>query len=207
MIYPNHKQVFPSTLLPHRLEEYVRPGLPPTTDRHAAKLVTGQQVYDAVTKAQKALGGQGNISPKYYVATCFHESGCVNEWDTEIATASCPEGFQSVGAFQIGPDEAKRFGFALADMLDLDKATQCMIKLAEANRQALRTYAKLAPNAPDPDCINAYLALAHNQGLGAAKATIQRYGMNWETYKQRNPGSRIIPYGNDCLTGGSHYPI
>lgn len=219
LVIPAHEQLYPSKRLLYRLEEYVLDGSPPTQNRAYAKMVTGQQAYDAVVAAQAALS-LSNIDPRYYVGTCFHEAGCANEWDTEIATASSPAGFQSVGAFQIGDEEARRFNYCLADMLDFDKATRCMIQLAESNRTGIRMYAKLTPGMPDPDytdehgtlwhggTMRAYLAVAHNHGMGYARQTIATYGLNWAAYKTRNPTDNIVShsYGEDCVTGGAHYP-
>lgn len=220
MILPAHEQHWPDKLLPHRLEEFVLDAGPPTQDkRYGAKRVTGQQVLDAVTRQQAALG-LANIDPRYYVGTCFHEAGCSNEWDTEVATSSCPEGFVSVGAFQIGDEEARRFGFRLADMLDLEKSTACMVRLAEYNRTQVRIAAKLAGDAPDPDYVDpagrtwkagamrAYLAITHNHGVGFMRKTVFRYGLDWPGFKVRNPTDNIVEhrYGEDCATGGPQWP-
>lgn len=219
-VIPVHEQLYPSKLIPHRLEEYVfSDGRPPTQNRVYATRVSGQQAYDAIVKAQAELA-LANIDPRYYVGTCFHEAGCSNEWDTEVASPSCPAGFQSVGAYQIGDEEARRHGYVLADMLDFDKATACMVKLAESNRSKLRTFAKLAPSTPDPDytdghgtvwvggTMRAYLAIAHNHGTGYARITIAQHGMDWAAYKTRNPTDNIVShkYGEDCVTGGPQYP-
>lgn len=219
VLYPQHEQHWPSKLLPHRLEEYVRAdGSPPTFDRNFAVMVTGQQVYAAVIAAQARLH-LANIDPRYFVGTCFHESGCTNEWDTEIATQSCPPGFVSVGAYQIGDEEARRYGFRIEDMLDLDKATECMIRLAEDNRRGLRLAAGITPDMSDPDytdptgliwtggAMRAYLGIAHNHGMGYARLTIQRYKLNWPAYKTRNPADNIVAhkYGEDCVTGGPQW--
>lgn len=218
--YPQHEQHYPTKVLATRLEEYVRDGgLPPTTDRRAAQAISGQQVLDAVNQAQARLG-LSMIDPRYYVGTCFHEAGCLNEWDTEVATASCPPGYVSVGPFQIGDEEARRYGFRLEDMLVLDKASECMIRLAEDNRRNLRVAAGLSGSAPDPDLVDAggrrwpggtmraYLAVAHNKGMGFARLTIQRYGMDWLGYKERNPHDDLVDhgYGDDCVTGGPQWP-
>ena len=220
LVLPVHEQLYPSKLLPHRLEEYVLDSGPPTQNRHAgAKLLTGSVVLPAVVAAQASLS-LANIDPRYFVGTCFHEAGCTNEWDTEVATASSPSGFQSVGAYQIGDEEARTYGYQLADMLDFDKATACMVQLAEHNRSRLRTFAGLAPGAPDPDYVDAhgvtwkggtmraYLAIAHNHGTGYAQLTLARYGMDWGRYVQRNPTDNLVlhGYGNDCVTGGPYYP-
>ncbi len=218
-LIPQHEQHYPTKLLPHRLEEYVfDDGRPPTQNRAYATRLTGQLVLDVITRAQAELG-LTNIDPRYFVGTCFHESGCTNEWDTEVATASCVTGFMSVGAFQIGEEEAKRFGFMLDDMLELDKACRCMVQLAEANRTGLRTAAQLG-DLPDLDytdakgalwragTMRAYLAIAHNHGLGYAQRTITAYGMDWAKYQARNPTDNIVAhgYGEDCVTGGANWP-
>ncbi len=219
VIYPRHEQHYPTNLLPSRVEEYVREGQPPTTDRKAAVPLTGQQVLDAVVKAQNQLGLTA-IDPRYYVGTCFHEAGCLNEWDTEVATASCPPGFVSVGPYQIGDEEARRYGFHLEDMIDLDKATACMVRMSEDNRRSLRATASLSDRAPDPSYVDlsgqhwpggmmrAYLAIAHNKGMGFARLTIQRFKMDWTSYKERNPTDDIVDhgYGDDCITGGPEWP-
>lgn len=182
-------------------------------------MLTGQQVFDAVSRAQASLG-LNDVDPRYYVGTCFHEAGCLNEWDTEVATASYPPGYMSVGPYQIGDEEARRYGFKLEDMTDLDKSTMCMVRMAEDNRKELRVLAGLTGSTPDPDHIDsnghrwpggimrAYLAIAHNKGLGFTKLTIQRYRMGWSAYKERNPHDNIVDhgYGDDCITGGPHWP-
>ncbi len=215
VVIPVHEQHYPDKLLATRLEEYVLDdGRPPTTNRAFAKHVNGQQVLGAVIQAQGQLN-LTNIDPRYFVGTCFHEAGCANEWDTEIATQSSPAGFQSVGAYQIGDEEARRYGFQLADMLDFAKATACMVQLAESNRSQLRIFARLGPSDPDPDygdfpggTMRAYLAIAHNHGLGYARITIAKYGMDWSAYKTRNPQDLIVAhgYGEDCVTGGPYWP-
>lgn len=220
VLYPSHEQHFPTRLLPHRIEEYVRfDGSPPTTDRRFALRVTGRQVLDAVVKAQTRLNMM-NMGPRYFVGTVFHEAGCTNEWDTEVATASCPPGFVSVGAYQISDEEARRYGYKLEDMLDLDKASDCMVRMAEDNRRGIRTAAGLTGDASDPDytdpsgvvwkggTMRAYLAIGHNHGMGYTRLTIQRYKLDWTAYKTRNPHDNIVDhdYGEDCVTGGPQWP-
>jgi hypothetical protein len=219
LILPRHEQHYPAKVLQHRLEEYVRASMPPTTDRRDAVHVTGREALDTVIRNQAQLG-LTNIDPRYYVATCFHEAGCLNEWDTEVATASCPPGFVSVGPYQIGDEEARRYGHQLDEMMDLDKATSCMIRLAEDNRRSIRTAAGLVGNVPDPDYTDAhgkrwpggmlrpYLAIAHNKGIGFARLTIQRNRLDWPAYKERNPLDNIVDhgYGEDCVTGGPLWP-
>ncbi len=220
VLYPRHEQHYPSKLLPRRLEEYVQPdGMSPTTDRRTAIPVTGTEVRDAIMQAQARLS-LGNIDPRYFVATCHHEAGCLNEWDTEIATIACPVGYVSVGPYQIGEEEARRYGHRLEDMLDLGLASTCMVRLAEDNRRSIRATAGLAGNTPDPDHVDeagvqwpggamrAYLAIAHNKGLGFVRLTVQRNQINWLAYKERNPYDNLVDhgYGDDCVTGGPTWP-
>jgi hypothetical protein len=220
IIFPNHRQSYPNQLLAHRLEEYVMDdGSPPTTNRAYGKALSGQEVLAAVVKAQAATGLTA-IDPRYFVGTCFHEAGVSNEWDTEIATASSPAGFVSVGAYQIGEEEAKTYGFQLEDMIDFNKATTCMVKLAEHNRQVIRAAAKLDPSAPDPDytapdgtlwtggTVRAFMAAAHNHGCGFIQWAIGQYGLDWAAYKAARPTDDIVAhtYGEDCVTGGPYWP-
>jgi len=177
------------------------------------------QVLAGVVAAQTALK-LTDIDPRYFVGTYYHEAGCVNEWDTEIATASSPMGFISVGGFQIGNEESQRYGYQLSDMLDLDKATSCMVRMAQDNRATLRYALKLTDDVHDPDYtdgkgvtwaggnMRAYLAMAHNHGTGYTRATLAKYGMDWAAYKSRNATDPLVAhgYGEDCITGGANYP-
>jgi peptidoglycan hydrolase-like protein with peptidoglycan-binding domain len=231
IIFPSHQQLWPNQLLPTRLQEYTySDGSPPTQDRVLAEgFVTGQQVIDAVKAAQLSTG-LCSIDPRYFVGTAFHEAGVTSEVDTEIATSSDPTGFVSVGLYQISQDEAAQFSFSLIDLLDLEKSTECMVRLAEQHRTDIRAFmAALPPSSPgylaasaaDPDYtdragtvwnagnMRAYLALCHNQGLGAAKYTIQNYGMGWAGYRSRNPTISLVShgYGDDVITGGSYMPV
>lgn len=220
IIYPKHEQHWPDHKLPKRLQEYVLDdGRPPTLNRAFAKRVTGQEVLEAVSRVQKKTGLL-NIDPRYYVATCFHEAGCTNEWDTEIATNRAPNGFVTVGAFQISQEEAERFQHKLEDMLDLNKSANVFVRLSESNRAAVRSAAGIPERSPDPDytddngvvwkggMVRAYLALAHNKGVGFVRQTIKTYGMDWKSYKLRNPMDNIVAhkYAEDCITGGPYWP-
>lgn len=217
LVPPTNDQHFPDKLLPHRQEWYCRDGAPPAWLRTFAVGVTGAEVLTAVNTACASLGIT-SIDPRYFVGTCFHESGCTNEWDIEIATASSPNGFQSVGAYQIGDEEAQRYGFMLTDMLDFDKATECMVRLARDNMMGLIAAPSTHASTHDytdakgtfwkDGGLRAYMAIAHNHGMGYARETIKDYGLNWAAYKARNPQDNIVShsYGEDCVTGGSWYP-
>jgi len=223
LIIPKHEQHYPTLLMKTRLEEYVRSDLPPTTDRAAAIHVTPAQVLASALLAQKARS-LANIDPRYHVGTALHESDfCLNEWDTEIASPSSPAGFVSVGPYQIGQEECSRFGYTIADMLVLDRATDCMVRLAEENlriiqnamvasnaagRQSTRDYVDSTGFVWKDGGVRAYLAICHNHGGGYVRTTIANYGLDWARYKARNPHDHIVDhgYGADCVTGGAKYP-
>lgn len=223
LILPNHEQNFPTVLLPTRLEEYVRDGQPPTQDRQAAMHCKPQDIVDTLT-GLKTAANKFTIDTRYFVGTGYHETNyCINEWDTEIATANSPQGFKSVGLYQIGEEEAKRFNYSLQDMLDYHKASACMFQLATSNLQVIFdivTHSVAAAKANNKDYIDtngklwvdgglrAYMAIMHNHGYGYVKTTIQNYGLDWARYKQRNPHDNIVAhgYGEDCVTGGTTWP-
>jgi hypothetical protein len=207
VILPFHPQSFPSPVLPGRLEEYVSDDAPPTTSVSAAKYISPSRVYDLVVWAQKQLG-LANVTAQYFVGTVTREADFkTNEWDTEVAKPKLPHGYQSVGIYQIGSEEAGRYGFRLEEMLDPVKSTVVMVRLAEAHRVAIRKAAGLSSSDPDPADINAYLAIAHNKGTSEATLSIAQYGLDWSAYKSRpeNAGSSVIPYGDDCISGGPRY--
>lgn len=65
------------------------------------------------------------------------------------------------------------------------------------------------PTAPPSD-VYSYMAIGHNQGIGAALKSINTYGMNWAAYKARpeNAGVNVAIdrgsgiYGDDVVSGG-----
>lgn len=219
--FPAHVQHWPDNVLPTRLEEFVLDDGPPSQNKHkGAKFLSGAQVLDMVSHVQFDHGYIG-LSPLYYVATVAHEAGCSNEVDTEIATPDSPAGFVSVGAYQIGQEEAQHHGYALIEMIDFEKATICMSQLSEERRMLIRGFAGLTNGTPDPAYTDAkgkvwpggqvrfYAAICHNQGEGAVARTIKRWGLDAAGYIKRNPTVRIVSsgYGLDCITGGPSYPI
>lgn len=162
--------------MPARREEYILPlGGQISTDRKRyAIIATVDEVIGAALLYSK------RILPQYFVATAEHESGrALNEVDTE------PDGFVSKGIFQISDDEAKAVGLANADLLDLQQAMRVFARLMEQRLDAIQKAAGTGYKLPDAW---AYLTVAHNQGTGAAMATIKNYGMDWAAYKSRNQG-------------------
>lgn len=133
------------------------------------------------------------IPVQFAVGTAEHESTfTINEVDTE------PSGFVSKGIFQLSDDEARSAGMPDADLLSLDDSARVFARISEKRLDALISAAKLDPAALPAD-VWAYLALAHNQGLGAALKTVKAYGLDWSAYKQRNPDlvASIGRYGDD----------
>lgn len=150
--------------------------------------VTPQAVADALARAGTS------IPAPFYLGVVSHESGFKLD-------AQTPEsgGRVSLGLFQILAGEVNQSYSTAAFLNSLDAQAELMVRRTEANRARLRDAAGLAPGDPDPWDMGAYLALAHNQGIGAALETVNTYGMDWVAYKARNPGARILAYGDDCL--------
>ena len=163
-----------------------------STHRHDAVLVSIRKLIGWT------LAHSARIPPQYIVASAEHEAGCAyNEVDTES------DGYESWGLFQVGDRDP---GFAKAMLplqLDPECAVRSFVKLQEGRLDDLLKEAKLS--APTPDCWF-YLALWHNQGPGAGRKTIQRYGLDAKAYVARNPEARINKYGLDCMTGGDMWP-
>lgn len=139
------------------------------------------------------------IPAEFALGTAQHESNfTLNEVDTEES------GFTSKGVFQLSEEEANDVDFPEADLLDLEDATKVFCLLCERRLQRIIQVANLhAENLPAD--VWAYLALAHNQGLDAALKSIERYGLNWTAYKQRNPQFKgMAAYGDDVISGGSN---
>jgi hypothetical protein len=146
------------------------------------------------------------VSASYALGTAQHETDfTLNEKDTE------PSGYVSMGLYQIGAEEMAQVGMPLGshDPYDLETITIIMVDLAEARLKRIMNAARLTVDlyTPPPD-VWAYLALAHNQGLGACLKTIAAHGMNWSAYCARNPQlADMAAYGNDCITGGTYASI
>jgi hypothetical protein len=153
------------------------------------------------------------IPCQHVCGTAQHETNYVlNELDTE------PSGFQSGGLLQLDSDEAKAAGRPKAVLYDLDDACFVFANRCEFRLDTILAAADL--DEPTPD-VWAYLAIAHNQGLGrfataarrkpgehpGALGSIADYGLDWPAYKARNPqyAHNMIPYGDDCISGGEKW--
>lgn len=158
---------------------------------------------DTVVQAVRRCGT--SIAEQYFLGTAKHESNwAVNERDMEPPDSS---GFRFVswGIFQLSPEEAAAAGRPSASLLSLDDSTYILAQLTERRRIAIRAELKIDPEAPDPEGIEAYYAIGHNQGSRAMLTTIRLHGVNWRGYKARNPSIRIVSsgYGDDVLPRSS----
>jgi hypothetical protein len=169
------------------------------------------------------------IDARYALGTAQHESGfALNEKDTE------PNGFVSMGLYQISMDEMVHVGMRRADPYDLDECTIVFARLTEERFKAIiRAVGHFPSESPD---VNAYLFIAHNQGLAACLKSIKLHDMNWAAYKKRNGDAarkfmhdavsanpadqqtvqlateklrwweKVFAYGDDVISGGSEWP-
>lgn len=178
-----------------RLEEYLLADGRWTTKRSGAILATP----DSVVQAVRIVGTV--IAEQYFLGTAKHEANWAeNERDKEPPD---PRGnrFTSWGIYQLSDEEARQVGRPNANLLSLQESTWVLAKLTEMRRVALRAQLGLEPLAPDPYGFEAYLAIAHNQGLRAALTTVKAHGLDWRGYKARNPTIRIVSsgYGDDVI--------
>lgn len=167
---------------------------PPSGTRHTA-------TPSAVAHAWRARTAK--IPAQYAVATAQHESDfTVNEVDTE------PSGFVSKGIFQLSDEELHEAGLANpgGDLLTLEGAVDVLATIAGRRLDRILAAAKL--DAPTPD-VWFYLALAHNEGMGACLKTIAAHGLDAAAWTERNKGreslAQAAKYFNDCITGGAKW--
>lgn len=161
------------------------------------------------------------ITLAYLVMTCVHESGdhdnpmigCAwNERDTE------PDGQHYYGVPMISDAEARRYGRTGPQMHDPLAALEVLCNLATdhlapilraAGRAATRGLPFIVGDVP------AYLAYAHNAGLGRERTPIPGqhqgalesifvYGLDWSRFEHGNSTMPIVAhrYGRDCIDGG-----
>lgn len=157
------------------------------------------------------------IPSMYFVATAQHETDfAANETDYE-APDEHGHVFVSKGLYQVSDDESRKVGFPGQNLLDPVMATVVFARLAEWNYDHLvgalpPAYAAVFNARPDRW---AYLAYAHNEGIGAfakdgkgALGAICRHGIDWADFERRNPTLPIVAhkYGHDAIDGGPYYP-
>lgn len=159
------------------------------------------------------------ITLAYLVMTCVHEAGdrdepmtgiAWNERDTEA------DGKRYYGVAMIDEEEARRYGRTGPEMHDPAAALEVLCELATEHLGPILRAGGHAAGRGLPfviDDVPAYLALAHNEGLGSesngrgALGTIALHGLDWcgtGGYEERNPTRPIVAhrYGRDCVDGG-----
>lgn len=148
----------------------------------------------------------GEFSPQYFVATAGHEviDFAANEVDYENPN-KLGKVFVSKGLCQLSEDEREDMGMK-GDLLDPDFNIKVFAKLQNVRLERMRQLVRklYAVDLKYPDAF-AYAALYHNEGYGALYKTVKEHGFDWggrAGYAQRNSGRGIVPYGNDCITGG-----
>lgn len=172
-----------------------------------------------------------SLDPRYFLGTAQHETSfAANEVDTEDS------GYVSSGLWQLGVEEATSVGMHDADLLDLEESTIVFCKVTEKRMSTIfqMVQASLAARWPTQSGLNAYLMIAHNQGLAACLKTIKLHGLDWAGYKMRNLQAaqmevdtatglgtasqrykdaviklawwkNVAAYGDDCISGGARW--
>jgi len=208
-------------------EFFIRPDGTESTDPSDRVSVASTRANSARLIAQAWLRVTRIIPPQFAVGSALHESSyTLNEHDVE------PNGHETGGLFQLDvPSVSAKSGVIVGAAIEtgmveksvyvLDDACAMFASictgylnriLREANAyRSARGFAPFDPSALPGD-VWAYVAIAHNQGIGAAVETIQKYGLNWSGpngYKARNGDNVNISaaraegvYGDDVLTGG-----
>lgn len=207
-----------------RLVEYRLPDGTFTTNRAAAQVVS---------PALLILFCRANVDPRipatYVVETFEHEADFVyNTRETEPTGheppgATRPQGLVTHGGAQITAAEGASVDTKLEELYDPLKAALAIVKLALLHLPRLQAAALAARDRGlpyVPGDMPAYLAYAHNDGMGegqptnGAIPTIQNFGLDWTRFEGRNPNMRIVRrprdgrrYGRDCITGGPRWAM
>ncbi len=175
-----------------RVEEYIKNG-GRSSDKKDAIVVNQNKLIGL------ALWLSTRIPPQFFVGTAKHESEfIVNKIVTDNGTT-----FK--GLFQLTDASAGAVGMPNADLFSAFYATTTAVFLYEKRLDVIITEALKKQTTIKDEDVWAYLAIANNQGPAAAVASISKYGLNWESYKERNPKSKFVlsGYGDDVITGGS----
>jgi hypothetical protein len=183
---------------------YVKPDGTRTGDRSWAHHVAPVDVVNAWRNVSS------RIPARFAVGSALHESGyAVNEIDA----GDQGDGSDSIGIFQLSKAEASDAGHPLADLTDLDQAATVFAITMHKKLDAIVKATNDGNDLYDDDDLWAFLQIAHNQGLGAALATIKAHGANYSGpggYRERNiginkpgfNGPHIIAYADDVISGG-----
>lgn len=153
------------------------------------------------------------IPAQFAVGLAERESGFdaseVDDYKSGTRVTPVQGGKYTVGLFQVSESEYREIdgdtGQWYVDALR-DPETNTRV-FATYMEKRLDTITALA-GAREPD-VWAYLALAHNAGIGMVRETIGKYGMDWEAFKARNAGTdqgkRWARYGDAAINGGTKW--
>ena len=163
---------------------------------------------------QSAWASVGTPVPlQYFIGTAAHETGGQNVAgpfklnEVDLNDQSCSEHPpNSYGIYQLSPSECASAGYTYNDALSLGPATTILAYIA-GNRASQLRAALGWPDDGSGDLpgFSAWLAYAHNKGIGAAIPMAQQYGGDWYAFAATGSDPAIIAYGNDCIGpwGGS----
>lgn len=178
-----------------------------------------------------------SFDPRYALGTATHETNCTtNERDTEadkLVNGVVIPGVITTGVYQVEVEEATHVGMHNANLLDPE---ECTIVFAKLTDERVTSILKAADwnGGGWPLGLNAYVYIAHNQGLTPCLKTVRTHGIDWEGYKTRNLAAaravvvaavggdpvvlakaqarlswwlKAVAYGDDCLTGGPAWNV
>lgn len=157
---------------------------------------------------QAAWANTGSPVPlQYFIGTAAHETGGGNTAgpfklnEIDLNDQSCSEQPpNSYGIYQLSPSECASAGYTYNDAVSLGPATTILAYIAQVRASQIRAALGLPDDGSgDPPGFSAWLAVAHNQGVGNAIPDAQRYGGDWYAFAANNPGAAIVNYGNDCI--------
>ncbi|HEX8010202.1 MAG TPA: hypothetical protein VF814_04620 [Casimicrobiaceae bacterium] len=160
-----------------------------------------------------------DVPAQFFVAVGLHETHYkLNERDTEQS------GKQTGGIFQLtlGGTVIDKVGDAWSaglpdeDPFTLEGAVRILSVLATRWKRKLLAASGLAERVAWSRGLAGYLTVAHNQGIGNAVLTVEKYGLDWSAYVERNKdlilyrddgsikfnGPGACAYGSDAITGG-----
>jgi len=176
-----------------------------TSNRSDAHHVDPSDVLAVARSVSSRVPGQ------FFVGTAQHESGfVVNERDS----GDQGDGTDSDGIFQLSRSEAIKSGHPAADLFDLGDAATVFAILMHRNLDRILSAA--GNSSYPPGDVWAYLAMSHNQGIGAVEDSIRKFGLNYSGpggYRERNKntvkpgfnGPNIIAYCDDVISGGKSW--
>jgi len=143
-----------------------------------------------------------DLSPRFALGSAYHETR-YNPGENDVGDQPNQADSTSYGLYQLNRTE-QASALVWGDLNDPEVNTKVFASISAARLASLETAAAAKGGWTSDGDRWAYLAMAHNMGLGSALKTIARYGGNWSAYKARNPSLPFVAkgYGDDVITGG-----